>query len=48
LCTVYIRKEAREGGRHICPAAALLGQADQSDKNMIHHEERMLDDYYSS
>jgi hypothetical protein len=47
LCTVYIRKEARERGRHICPAA-LLGLADQSDKNMIHHEERMLDDYYSS
>jgi hypothetical protein len=35
-------------GEDIYPAAALLGHADQSDKNIIHREERILDDYYFS
>jgi predicted deacetylase len=37
LCTVYIKKEAREGETYI---ALLLGRADQGDKIMIHAPRR--------
>jgi hypothetical protein len=46
-CAQSHKKRSKRGGDIYPAAALLLGRADQSDKNMIHHEQRMLDDYYS-